>query len=159
MPDLLAHCLSSYLVAQAFVKHRHAVLLALVGVLADLDALLRIHRWVTHSLVVAFALFTPVLLALLLYTLHIALDTLTTLTPALWPLAPQIRVIVEMTGAVGSKGLLLAATIATETRPTDFTQKAYVEGPIVSEVGVVVAVVTPVLTVAEHMAKKSRVRA
>jgi membrane-bound metal-dependent hydrolase YbcI (DUF457 family) len=174
MPDLLAHYLSSYLVAQAFVKHRRAVLLALVGVLADLDALLRIHRWVTHSLVVAFALFTPVLLALylykekhlkivllalLLYTLHIALDTLTTLTPALWPLAPQIRVIVEMTGAVGSKGLLLATTIATGTRPTDFTQKAYVEGPIVSEVGVVVAVVTLVLTVAEHMAKKSRVRA
>jgi ABC-type xylose transport system permease subunit len=101
-----------------------------------------------------------VLLALLLYTLHIALDTLTTLTPALWPLAPQIRVIVEMTGAVSSKGLLLATTIATETRPTDFTQKAYVEGPIVSEVGVVVvAVVTLVLIVAEHMAKKSRVRA
>jgi len=34
-------------------KPKHAALLALIGLLPDVDAALRIHRWVTHSLALA----------------------------------------------------------------------------------------------------------
>jgi hypothetical protein len=49
MPDLLTHYMASYLVARALVGPRRALLLAFVGLLPDVDALLLVHRWVTHS--------------------------------------------------------------------------------------------------------------
>jgi membrane-bound metal-dependent hydrolase YbcI (DUF457 family) len=55
MPDALTHYASSYLVSRAALKPERAALAALAGLLPDLDALLRIHRWATHSLVLALA--------------------------------------------------------------------------------------------------------
>jgi len=95
---VLTHYVASYLVARAVPRPRYAALLALVSLLPDLDALLGVHRWVTHSLPVALAVALPVLaatyvargrylgtatLALALYSLHVALDTLTSPTPVL----------------------------------------------------------------------------
>ncbi|MGC8983278.1 MAG: hypothetical protein ACP5KA_05990, partial [Desulfurococcaceae archaeon] len=64
MPDLATHYALSYLVASRALSRREALLVAFIGLLPDVDALLRIHRWVTHSLVLAVLLFSgPVLLA------------------------------------------------------------------------------------------------
>ncbi len=51
MPDILAHYAINYLVASRTVKSRYALIIALIGLLSDLDVLLRIHRWVTHSII------------------------------------------------------------------------------------------------------------
>jgi membrane-bound metal-dependent hydrolase YbcI (DUF457 family) len=163
MPDALTHYISSYLVSRAALKPKRAALAALAGLLPDLDALLRIHRWATRSLVPALATAAPVLLALhlaksrhlrtaaliaTLYALHIALDVLTSPTPALWPLAPSLRVKIEVNGRISTRGPALAASAAVTTSPTDFTTKPYVEGPLVSETELALA-----LTAAERSAK------
>ena len=98
MPNLLAHYAISYLIASRVAKPRYALLLALIGLLPDTDVLLRIHRWVTHSLILTVTLITiatiPVLyidhkylehlaLASTLYILHIILDIFTAPTPVL----------------------------------------------------------------------------
>jgi len=171
VPDLLTHYLSSYLVAQALVKRRHAILIAFAGLLADLDALLRIHRWATHSLVTLLAVSTPLLLllytyrreylkiamlALLLYTLHIALDIFTAPTPALWPLAPSLWLRVEVNGASTTSGIAVTPTITATIKPVDFTQREAVEGPIISETGLALAITTAILTAAQNLANKRR---
>ena len=160
MPDALTHCASSYLVPRAALKPKQA---ALAGLLPDLDALLRIHRWATHSLVLALTAAALVLLALrlaksrhlraaalvaALYALHIALDALTSPTPTLWSLAPSLQVKIEVNGRMSTRGPALAVSAAVATSPTDFTRKPHVEGPLV-EAGLVLAA-----TAAERSAKR-----
>jgi len=54
-------------IASRLFRSRHALVLALVGLLPGVDALLRIHRWVTRSLVLTALVATAtVLLALCL---------------------------------------------------------------------------------------------
>ena len=52
MLDLLARYLVSYLIARAIIELRYALIIAFVGVIADIDALLGVHRWITHSTLV-----------------------------------------------------------------------------------------------------------
>ena len=125
MPDALTHYISSYLVSRAALKPKQAALAALAGLLPDLDAL-RAHRWVTHSLVLA-----AVLLAAL-YALHITLDALTSLTPALRPPAPSIQIKIAVSGRMSARGPAASAAVA--TRPHQLHQE-YVEGPLMSETG------------------------
>ena len=75
MPDVLTHYALSYLVANRMVKHMYAVLFALIVLLPDVNTLLRIHKWITHSLVLAM---TVILVAsiLLLYVNHKYLEYL-----------------------------------------------------------------------------------
>ena len=51
MPDLLTHYAVSYLVASRIVKPEYALFIALIGLLPDVDALLRTRRWVIHSII------------------------------------------------------------------------------------------------------------
>ncbi|MFZ8793315.1 MAG: hypothetical protein ACO2O2_05450 [Acidilobaceae archaeon] len=96
MPDLLAHFASSVLVTRVRVDTRVALLVGLVGLISDVDALLRIPRWITHSLVLVVLFATPLvvivywrgkrcfglaLATLLIYTLHLLLDVFTGPTP------------------------------------------------------------------------------
>jgi len=46
--------------------------------------------------------------------------------------------------------------LATVTMPADFSRRAYVEGPAVSEVGLVLAVVVLVVAVAERLASRRK---
>jgi len=62
LPDLVTHYVSSYLVARSALRPRYAALLALAGLLPDIDVLLRIHRWITHSLPVVLLAAAPMLL-------------------------------------------------------------------------------------------------
>ena len=70
-----------------------------------------------------------------LYALHITLDALTSLTPALWPPAPSIQIKIVVSGRISPQGPALAATAAVATSPTNFTRKPHVEGPLMSETG------------------------
>jgi hypothetical protein len=96
------------------------------------------------------------MLALLLYTLHIALDIFTAPTPALWPLAPSLWLRVEVNGAFSTSGVAVTPTITATIKPVDFTQREAVEGPIVSETGLALAITTAILTAAQNLANKRR---
>jgi membrane-bound metal-dependent hydrolase YbcI (DUF457 family) len=173
MPDLLTHYMASYLVARTLVEPRRALLLAFVGLLPDVDALLLVHRWVTHSIPVALLASTPLLaltyayrrgyvgvavLAVLLYILHIVMDLLTGLTPALWPLTPALAVNIEVNGAYSVNGVRVTPGFEVVVGPVDFARRDLVEGPLVSETGLVLLVVAIVLTVVGYFANKNKVR-
>jgi len=171
--DLLAHYLVSYLIARTIVEPRYALIIAFVGVVADVDALLGVHRWITHSTLGVLLASTPllalayvlgeryvkvVLLALLLYTLHLVLDLFTGPTPILYPLVGSIRVKLEVIGLYSDTGIALTPRITVETWKPDFTPQPAIEGPIVSEAGIILVVVTALVLVLDYLGKKRSVK-
>ena len=173
MPDLLAHYLVSYLTARTIVKPRYALIIAFVGLLPDVDALLGVHRWVTHSVLVALLASTPllalaylsggryvrvVLLSLLLYTLHIVLDVFTGPTPILYPLTDSLWIEVEVNGSSTTTGITITPRITLETVKPDFTRQSVIEGPVVSETGIILAIVTLLTLILDQYRGKEEVQ-
>jgi len=169
MPDLLTHYMASYLVARALVEPRRALLLAFVGLLPDVDALLLVHRWVTHSIPVALLASASLLvltytyrreyvgvtvLAVLLYTLHIVMDLLTGLTPALWPLTPALAVNIEVNGAYSVNGVKVTPGFEVIVGPVDFARRDSVEGPLVSETGLMLALLVALISLIEYASRR-----
>jgi hypothetical protein len=168
MPDALTHYASSHLASRAALKPKRAALAALAGPLPDLDAL---RAQAGHPQPGARARgrgpgpagphqakskhLRAATLTATLYALHITLDALTSLTPALWPLAPSIQKI-EVNGRISQQRPALAASAAVATSPTDFTTKPSTEGPLVSETGLVLAAVTLILTAVEYITNWKR---
>jgi len=166
VPDALTHYAASLLVASRAAKLRLAALIALVGLLPDLDVVLGIHRWITHSLVVAAALSAAALLAArrigpqafryaalacALYALHLAFDALTAPTPLLWPLAGEAYMVsLRLDGALAAGGVALVPRVAVVREAVDFTPRP-LEGPIVSAGGVIMAVTAGALLAAERI--------
>jgi len=168
MPDLLVHYVLSVLVAKTRVSTKWALLLGILGLLPDVDALLRIHRWLTHSLVVIVLVATPLLalirlrwrgrfglalLALLIVALHPVMDVFTGQTPILWPLVDSVWIRVSVSGALSSTGVTIKPSIAVTTSRPSFTQREVVEGPIVTELGVVLAVVVAVILALDYLSR------
>jgi membrane-bound metal-dependent hydrolase YbcI (DUF457 family) len=159
----------SYLVARALVEPRRALLLALVGLLPDVDALLLVHRWVTHSIPVALLASAPLLaltyayrreyfgvavLAVLLYTTHVVMDVFTGLTPIMWPLAPAIAVNIEVNGVYGVDGIRVTPGFEVVVGPVDFARRDSVEGPLVSETGLMLALVVALISLVEYTSRR-----
>jgi membrane-bound metal-dependent hydrolase YbcI (DUF457 family) len=171
MPDLLTHYIASYLVARALVEPRRALLLAFIGLLPDVDALLLVHRWVTHSIPVALLASAPLLaftyayrreyvgvavLAVLLYTMHVVTDPLTGLTPALWPLASAVALNIEVNGVYSVNGVRVTPGFEVIVGPVDFARRDSVEGPMVSETGLMLALLVALISMAEYYTSKGR---
>jgi membrane-bound metal-dependent hydrolase YbcI (DUF457 family) len=148
------------------VSTRWALLLGLLGLLPDVDALLRIHKWFTYSLVVIALPAIPLLalvhlrwrggvglalLALLIVALHPAVGIFVGQTPILWPLADSAWVRVSVNGVSSNTGVAIAPSIAVITSRPNFTQRDAVEGPIVAGVGAVLAIATAVVLVLDHL--------
>ncbi|MBS7622046.1 metal-dependent hydrolase, partial [Candidatus Bathyarchaeota archaeon] len=137
MPDLLAHYAVSFLVASRFFGFRVSAVIALSGLLPDVDALLMVHRWVTHSFVSVLVFGVIVLLvtarlsrpylayvavALSLYSIHIIMDVFTAPTPILWPLTrSSYTVNVNVNGILSHEGAALVPAVSIESMPADFT--------------------------------------
>ena len=167
MPDTLAHYALSYLVASRMVKPRYAVLFAPIGLLPDVDTVLRIHRWITHSLVfvaiivlvgaIILNYYSPrhleyILLATGLYVLHIITDVFTAATPILWPITNQAYMFrIEIDGVITNHSVNIEPQIELITKNADFTPKPVLEGPLITPVGIIVAVGTIAIIIIEIM--------
>ena len=165
MPDLLTHYAISYLIASRITKPKQALFIALVGLLPDIDALLRIHRWITHSLVLVvmasfIVIFVSVFtisnkfvyyivsLSVLLYILHVILDVFTGPTPLLWPLTRDSYMIsISINGAIGGDTLNINPVITTTATASNFIQQQTLYGPIATEYSFItsIAVLTTIL--------------
>jgi membrane-bound metal-dependent hydrolase YbcI (DUF457 family) len=173
MPDLLTHYASSVLVARTRLGLKESLLLGLVGLLPDIDVLLRVHRWATHSLILAITVATPLLaltyrygrshfraavLAATIYLLHLVLDLFTGPTPILYPLADSLYIKLEVNGIYNDTGIALAPRVTMETWKPDFTPQPAVEGPIASESGIILAVVTTLVLVLNYLGEKKHAK-
>lgn len=174
MPDLLAHYAASLLVSSRRLQLKQALLISLVGLLPDVDALLRVHRWATHSIVLASLVILALYLAAcrlkpsarelvaiagLLYILHIAMDLFTGSTPMLYPLTDQSYYLkMGVDGVVGFNGVSLTPVITFMVEPVDFEVKTAIEGPVMAPEGVVMALVTAIVLAVEYSKTHSRNR-
>jgi len=136
---------------------KKAFLMGLIGVLPDIDAVLRIHKSPAHSLLVLFLIATPLvllvykysrshvgtaLLAVLIYALHIVLDMFTRFTPVLWPLGDSVMIKAQVEILLSTSSLAITPSISILTEKPDFTQKSVIEGRPVSETGIIVTIIT-----------------
>ncbi len=172
MPDALAHYAVSYLVASRVTKPKQALFIALIGLLPDIDVLLRVHRWVTHSIVpvalVASATTVILLhtkrnylkhlaLAITLYTLHIVLDTFVAPTPLLWPLTNQAYMLqAGIDGIITTNSIDIIPQTNIVVEQADFAPRPAIEEPIISPTGLIIAVGAAAVLLAEHLAKPVR---
>lgn len=172
MPDLLTHYVVSYLIASRLFKSRYALALALVGLLPDVDALLRIHRWITHSLVLTAVVATAIILptlclsckylsyvvtASVLYSLHLVMDLFTAPTPILWPLInKEYMLSLGVDGVISCEGIGVKPYAELVVSDVDFTPKPVIDGPIVSMTGLVLSVAVVTLILVEWLRGKFR---
>jgi hypothetical protein len=81
------------------------------------------------------------------------MDVFTGQTPILWPLVDSVWIRVSVSGASSSTGVTIAPSIAVITSRPSFTQREVVEGPIVTELGVVLAVVAAVILALDYLSR------
>ena len=151
------HYALSYVISSRVVDRKSSFLIALAGLLPDIDALFGFHRWVTHSAVLAAAAWLPLIafayakkksrvltlsaLATLLYIMHIILDVFTSPTPLLWPLTSRAYAIaVDVEGAVTNTGLAPNVSVRIVSEAADFSRKHVVEGPIATPLGIATSI-------------------
>jgi len=173
LPDALTHLVVSYAIASRVVGYRRAVLLCLFGLLPDIDVFLGIHRWYTHSMVIATLIAIPLIgmlwlsrfrrflriaiAAYLLYTLHIVLDLFTAPTPVLWPAHREAYMVsIEVVGVV-DPGVEIGVDSRIElySESTRFVVHR-VEGPIVSTSGMLIAIAIALLLLVEKVSLLNR---
>ncbi|MEM4909847.1 MAG: metal-dependent hydrolase [Ignisphaera sp.] len=172
MADVLTHYVVSFLLLRRIFNLKTSLLIALVALLPDIDVVFRVHRWFTHSIVVlgiAVSCLTLLLVlskryrkyilhlgvATLVYLLHIAIDLFTAPTPVLWPLVSEsyhLKMLIQ-----GSIARDEAITIYTITKisisSSDFMPREKVEGPLATDLGIILALATLTLELSDFMAK------
>jgi membrane-bound metal-dependent hydrolase YbcI (DUF457 family) len=146
---------------------RTAAPLALLGLLPDLDALLLLHRSISHSVAVMGLLF----LLLLLYARHYSPDHQRTvtlvflvtashpildlggLTPILWPIYPySISVRLALNGVLG-EGLGLSPRVDIIQALPDFSKVTSIDYPLFTQEGLLLTVVL-LLPILYNLAKR-----
>ena len=166
MPELLLHFSIPFALAKTKFSVKESIIIGLAALLPDLDALLHVHRWATHSLILLSIAFTPpialayklnhkhlkLLLASYLAALsHIAMDAFQTYTPILHPAIDQ-SVWLKVEGNVTIASTItpkLAATIL--TAQTNFKKFSALDAPIFTSEGLIISLIltiTPILLTA-----------
>jgi hypothetical protein len=139
-----------------FKKPKEALITSLIAMLPDLDALLRVHRSITHSLIVDLALsgialiiikiakpkyFGLGIVATLALLSHIFLDLFTTYTPIFWPLSNQSIFITADSNALISHTITTNFILNVYTTPTKFAQFESLDAPIFTSQGIAISAV------------------
>ena len=146
----------------AGVDVKRALPISLLALLPDLDALLLIHRSLSHSIIIMLAAAAPI--ALLTYKLkpqllnyailaslalasHPALDLFTGYTPILWPLSSHsLWIKTELSVHIGSS-MHIIPTLKLLTRPTTFQPLQSLDAPLLTGEGLITSLLlsTPLL--------------
>ena len=173
MPDALTHLVASYAIASRIVGYKRAVLLCLFGLLPDIDVFLCVHRWCTHSIVIATLIAIPLIgviwlsrfrrflriaiAAYLLYTLHIILDLFTAPTPVLWPTYREAYMVsIEVVGVIDpGVEIGIDSRIELYSEYTRFVVHR-VEGPVISTSGMLIAIAIAMLLLVERISLLNR---
>jgi len=166
LPDLVTHYFISLLICSRGTRLKYALFIALIGLLPDVDVIFKIHRWFTHSLIVVITFAIPLLIiiylkigkvlkyfvySLIIYSIHIILDVFTASTPIFWPLIPESFYVEVSVNAKVSETLTFSSSFNIETYPTDFVVRDYLEGPLLNEVGLIIAIGVVTYLVLQNM--------
>jgi membrane-bound metal-dependent hydrolase YbcI (DUF457 family) len=147
------------------IKFKRALLLSFFALLPDLDVLLSVHRFYSHSAILLgfLLLLLPVFmklklakyfsLAVLAYASHILLDLFTWYTPVLWPFYGQnIWLTFSLTAHVASSPTYIFQ-LHVHTVPTVFEKFSSLDAPIFTSTGFAIAVLLMVPILVKHSLK------
>ncbi len=171
MPDPAVHYAVSLLISTRVYNLRKSLLVALVGLLPDVDVVLGIHRSYTHTLLI------PLLIAVagavaqirgqakvarflyvssVLYLTHLVLDMFTGLGPFLWPISNLglfINVTVSATWTV-LKGLKITPHVYVEAVPYVPKVSEVFRGTLCSNTSIIVLLSVVVILLIERWARR-----
>ena len=104
MPELILHFSIPFALSKVRFGLKESIIISLTALLPDLDALMHIHRWLAHSLIITSIAFTiPIAIAYALnrkylklaiacylaVLSHIVMDLFQTYTPILYPITNE----------------------------------------------------------------------
>lgn len=175
MADVLMHYVISYLMIRRIFNWRVSLVISLIALLPDVDVLFRIHRWFTHSVIVLSILLLCLTISLTLfkryrryllylgvavmvYLLHLVIDLFTASTPILWPLTIEsysLRMLIQ--GRVAKDSTIsIYPILKVNTSLSDFTPRDSLEGPLATDLSIVLAVATLILELTEFVTRNRR---
>jgi len=154
LPELALHFSVVFALTAPVLGLRRAIVLSLISLAPDLDALFHVHRSMSHSAVllvvvslVAFGLvrklkpnlFSMVCAGCLSLLCHPVMDLFSTYTPILYPLiAESVYISVEGKVLIGGS-ITPSISGEIETRPTEFTSFQWFDAPLFTNEGFIVS--------------------
>jgi dolichol-phosphate mannosyltransferase len=156
LPELALHFSVPFAIAAPRMGIKRALLISLVALLPDLDALFRIHRFMSHSALVLILAYAPVLLiarglkpehfrlalaGFLALLSHPFMDCFQTYTPILYPLASRsIWINAKGSLLISREGLVPQASAAVRGTPTAFKAFEAMDAPIFTSDGLPISI-------------------
>jgi dolichol-phosphate mannosyltransferase len=162
MPELLLHFSVPFSISAPIVGVRRATLVGIVGILPDIDALLHVHRSMTHSLVIltifsllpfyiTFFKLNEKSLALLSFfslTTHPIMDMFQTYTPIIYPFSNSSFQVSIKGNILISQSIVPYVQSQITSTQTNFQKFLIMDAPIFTSKGFIVSlllVAAPVL--------------
>jgi membrane-bound metal-dependent hydrolase YbcI (DUF457 family) len=151
-------------------KPKTSAILATLGVVSDIDALLLIHRSLSHSLVIIGLIYTPLflyawhrkpglqrtfILAFLVSASHPILD-LGGLTPILWPIIQNSLSLHMSLNGVMQEGFSFRPRINIKQVPTDFSRFTGFDYPLFTQDGLLTATILLLPIIYNQINKRSK---
>jgi len=171
MPELLLHFSIPFAIAKTKFNLKQTTIIALAALAPDVDALLHVHRSITHSIIVATAITIPATIIIyykkpkylklaiacyLAVASHILLDTFQTYTPTLYPITENSIWIKAEGNIIISNTIAPKITTTIQTTKTDFTTFQTLDAPIYTSQGLITSLlltITPTILTREHQTK------
>ncbi|MBC7090500.1 MAG: metal-dependent hydrolase [Nitrososphaeria archaeon] len=160
MPELLLHFSIPFAVAKTKYNLKQTTIIATAALTPDIDALLHIHRSITHSIIITTITTIPI--ALLTYkkkpkyltlliacylaiTSHILLDTFQTYTPTLYPITENSIWIKAEGNIIISNTITPKITTTIQTTQTNFTTFQTLDAPIYTSQGLITSILLTII--------------
>ena len=155
MPELLLHFSIPFAITAPILGLRRALLVGFIAILPDIDALMRVHRSFTHSIIlvliiVALFMFTswkigkglPIVTACGLSLLsHPILDLFQSPTPILYPLSEHSYQISIKMNALISEKIIPEISAKVSFEQANFTRFQLLDAPIFTDVGFITSLI------------------
>ena len=163
MPELLLHFSIPFALAKTRFSLRESMVIGLAALLPDIDILLHVHRWATHSIVITSIAFSiPIALAYiydrrhlklaiacyLAVLSHIAMDSFQTYTPVLYPIARESMWFRIEGNATISNTITTRIAMEILTNQTEFRRFTTLDAPIFTSEGLIISlmlIIIPIL--------------
>ncbi len=162
MPEPLLHFAVTFTLAKTRYDLKWSIILGIIGLIPDLDVIIRIHRWATHSIILVTLAITPIYLlarrksdwvrwivvaSYLAVTGHILLDLFQAYTPILYPLTTYIYQIKLELGVIIQGGISPQINMGISAIPNQFTQFQSLDAPIFTSQGFIISTILIVMSI------------
>jgi membrane-bound metal-dependent hydrolase YbcI (DUF457 family) len=168
MPELLLHFAIPFSISAPIVGVRRAIVVGIVGMLPDVDALLHVHRSMTHSIIILTILsLIPLyitsfklkekslaLLSLLSLTTHPIMDMFQTYTPIIYPISNSSLQVSVKGDVLISQSITPYIQFQITSTQTNFQNFSVMDAPIFTSEGFIISLLLVAVPILSNLFKK-----